>query len=259
MSRPFDLTRFHQLLATRSFGRNFIFEATTGSTMDMAREAAARGAPEGTVAAADEQTAGRGRLGRAWITPPAVNLTTTLVLRPPLDRMRQVAMIAPLAVAESIEEVAGLRAPLKWPNDVILNGRKVAGVLIETSVADDGAVTVLVGVGLNVNFDPRDHPEIRDIATSLRAELGRDADRELLLASYLLHFERMYEEALAGRSMRDRWRERLATLGHQVHVTWPGRTADGIAEDVTEDGSLVVRRADGSRITVEAGDVTLRA
>ena len=256
---PFDLTRFHTLLRTKVFGRNLIFESSVGSTMDIARDAAQHGAVEGTVAFADEQTAGRGRLGRTWITPPATNLASTLLLRPTASVLRAIAMITPLAVCQAIEDIAGARADIKWPNDVQIGGKKLAGILIETDLTDQHRGFVLVGCGINVNFDPREHEEIRDIATSLRAELGHDTDREALLASYLAHFEQLYTEAKSGAPIRDRWRERLVTLGKDVRATWQGGMAEGIAEDVDDVGALLIRTADGALTRVEAGDVTLRA
>jgi BirA family transcriptional regulator, biotin operon repressor / biotin---[acetyl-CoA-carboxylase] ligase len=255
---PFDITRFHTLRRTKSLGRNLIFEPSVGSTMDVARDGALHGAPEGTVALADEQTAGRGRLGRSWITPPATNIAATLLLRPPASVLRDISMIAPLAVCHAVQDIAGIRADIKWPNDVQIGGKKLAGILIETDLTAPHGGFVLVGSGINVNFDPRDHAEIRDIATSLKAELGRDIDRESLLAAYLAHFEQLYTAAKSGESTRDRWRERLVTLGNDVRATWQGGSAEGIAEDVDDDGALLVRTADGALTRVEAGDVTLR-
>ena len=263
---PFDLTRFHTLLQTKTFGRNLIFEPSVGSTMDIARDAAQHGAVEGTVAAADEQTAGRGRLGRTWITPHATNLASTLILRPPTSVLRAIAMITPLAVCHAVHDIANIRADIKWPNDVQIGGKKLAGILIEVPsppapAASNGGLegVVLAGTGINVNFDPREHDEIRDIATSLRAELGHNTDREALLASYLAHFEQLYAEAKSGASIRDRWRERLVTIGQDVRATWQGGMAEGTAEDVDDDGALLIRTADGAVTRVEAGDVTLRA
>jgi len=253
----FDVARFHALLRTDSFGRNLLFDSTVGSTMDVARGAAEQGAPEGTVALADEQTAGRGRLGRSWVAPPAVNLLPTLLLRPPEAALRQVAMIAPLAISDAIVECTGLRTDLKWPNDVQAHGKKLAGVLIETAT-HEGARFALVGAGINVNFDPRPHEEIRDIATSVAVELGHEVEREPILAAYLAHFERMYRTVEAGGSAREAWRARLVTLGHEITATWPGGIVEGLAEDVDEDGGLVVRTRSGAHVTVEAGDVTLR-
>ncbi len=261
----FDLDRFRAALRTETFGRNLIFEPSVGSTMDVARDAAGRGAPEGTLALADEQTAGRGRLGRSWLAPPAVNLLSTLLLRPPAAVLRQVAMIAPLAVCDAVEECHGLRLDIKWPNDVQARGKKLAGILIEvphppapSPTGGEGESVALVGAGINVNFDPRPYEEVRDIATSVAVELGREVEREPLLAAYLAHFERMYAAAKAGASVRDAWRARLVTLGKQVRAAWPGGSAEGTAEDVDDAGALIVRTAEGERVTVEAGDVTLR-
>ncbi len=254
----FDLARFREALRTATFGRNLIFEPSVGSTMDLARAAAEGGAREGTVALADQQTAGRGRLGRSWVAPPAVNLLPTLLLRPPAAVMRQIAMVAPLAVCDAVEELHGLRLDIKWPNDVQARGKKLAGILIETAGPDD-AVFVLVGTGINVNFDPRPYDEIRDIATSIAVELGHEVEREPLLGAYLAHFERMYMAARGGVSPRDAWRSRLVTLGEHVRAAWPGGSVEGVAEDVDDGGALIVRVGSGERVTVEAGDVTLRA
>ena len=254
---PFDLTRFHEQLQTRTFGRSLVYEPSVGSTMDVAREAAKHGAAEGTVVLADEQTAGRGRLGRSWVTPPALNLASTIVVRPEPRVLRDLAMITPLAICGAAEEQATVRCHIKWPNDVQVGGKKLAGVLIETDLSGE-APLALVGAGINVNFDPREYDEIREIATSLLAETGAEHDREALLAAYLLHFERLYDASLSGASPREAWRAKLVTLGARVVVTTPSGQIEGVAEDVDDDGSLLVRGSDGSLTTVEAGDVTLR-
>jgi BirA family biotin operon repressor/biotin-[acetyl-CoA-carboxylase] ligase len=255
---PFDLTKYHGLLRTERFGRNLIFEPSVGSTMDLARDAAHHDAPEGTLALADEQTTGRGRLGRAWVTPPETNLLSTLLLRPPPSILRALAMIAPIAIVDAVAETTGLHALIKWPNDVQLDGKKLAGILIESEGADREQAIALVGAGINVNFDPAQIEEIRDIATSLSSALGRPVDREALLAAYMLHFERLYERAVCGEPPVGRWRELLATLGQRVTVTEPSRIISGVAEDVDADGSLLVRTHDGALVSIEAGDVTLR-
>jgi BirA family biotin operon repressor/biotin-[acetyl-CoA-carboxylase] ligase len=171
--------------------------------------------------------------------------------------MRHVAMIAPLATLHAVEET-GVRCALKWPNDVQAGGKKLAGILIESEIDGDGASSVLVGIGLNVNFDPRAHDEIREIATSVAVEAGHMVDREPLLASLLLHFERLYRSACDGQSPLGAWRARLVTLGQHVKATMPGSSVAGVAEDVDDGGALIVRTASGERVIVEAGDVTLR-
>jgi BirA family biotin operon repressor/biotin-[acetyl-CoA-carboxylase] ligase len=167
-------------------------------------------------------------------------------------------MIAPLAIAHVVEVSAGVKTEIKWPNDVQVRGKKLAGVLIETDMTSRPPV-VLVGAGINVNLDPRLYDEIRDIATSVLAETGREADREALFAEYLRQFEELYDAAKAGENIRDRWRARLVTLGKRVTATTPSGVTEGVAEDVAEDGALLVRTDDGRLVTVEAGDVTLRA
>ena len=258
MCEPFDVDRFRAALTTRTFARNFIFEPVVGSTMDVARDAAKDGAVDGTLVAADEQTAGRGRLSRSWVNPPQVNLASTLILRPPREELRWIAMIAALAVVRAVEDVCGLRPDIKWPNDILIAGRKLAGILIETDVTKSADPVVLVGTGINVNFNPRLHEEIRDTATSLRAELEREVDREGVLAAYAQRFEELCDAAHEGRSPLDAWKARLVTLGQPVHASWPGGEADGRAEDVDQDGALLVRIAEDAVVRVEAGDVTLR-
>ena len=252
-----NLALVEQRLKTLYVGRNLRYYATTVSTQDAAREEAERGAPDGTAVLAEEQTAGRGRLGRSWVSPAGKNLYLTLVMRPPARRLRVLSIVSPLAIAEALEEAAGLSSRIKWPNDVVVGGRKIAGILIETDLAGDAVKHALVGMGLNVNFDVETQPEIADIATSVQRELGRDASREELLAALLNAFEARYSEALESDAVFQAWRSRLETLGRRVRATLGERVVEGVAEDVDAEGSLLIRREDGSLATVEAGDVTL--
>jgi BirA family biotin operon repressor/biotin-[acetyl-CoA-carboxylase] ligase len=165
--------------------------------------------------------------------------------------------VAPLAMAEALEGAAGLSCRIKWPNDVLVGGRKIAGVLIETDLAGEAVKYALVGMGVNVNFDPASLPQIADIATSVRRELGRDGSREEVLAALLNAFEARYAEALEGEAAFRAWRSRLETLGRRVRATLGERVEEGVAEDVDAQGSLLIRRDDGSLATIEAGDVSL--
>jgi BirA family biotin operon repressor/biotin-[acetyl-CoA-carboxylase] ligase len=216
------------------------------------------------VVLAESQTAARGRAGRSWVSPPDVNLHFTLLLRMGGRDMRLLSYATPLAIAWAIEELASkhgaeLRVDLKWPNDAQIHGRKVAGVLIETAESQEGEPVALVGVGINVNMDVEAYPEIADIATSVKQALGFELSRELLLAAFCDHVERLYEEAASGsRRPFEAWKARLITLGREVNATGGGRTLRGTAVDVTDDGALVIETPDGERHTVEAGDVTLR-
>jgi BirA family biotin operon repressor/biotin-[acetyl-CoA-carboxylase] ligase len=179
------------------------------------------------------------------------------VLRPELARLRILGMAAPLAVALAIESVTGLAPALKWPNDVLISGRKVAGVLIDSELSGSEVKYALLGIGINVNFDIPEDSEIARIATSLKREAGRPASREDILAALFNEFEALYL-GTAPDAIRDAWRERLETLGREVTVTFRGTVHEGVAEDIGADGSLLLRRADGSQLVIEAGEVTLR-
>ncbi len=258
MAVRLNLALVEERLKTRYVGRNLRYLTTTVSTQIIARDEAERGAADGTAVLAEEQTAGRGRLGRSWVSPAGKNLYLTLVMRPAARRLRALSIVSPLAIAEALEEAVGLSSRIKWPNDVLVGGRKIAGILIETELAGDAVKHALVGIGLNVNFDVEAQPEIADIATSVRRELGHDASREELLAALLNAFEARYAQALEGDAPFRDWRSRLETLGRRVHATLGDRVEEGVAEDVDAEGNLLIRRDDGSLVTVEAGDVTLR-
>ncbi len=259
MSERLDLDRLQTLLRTEFIGRRVFYDQSTPTTMDVARREAQAGAPEGAFAIAEEQTAGRGRMGRSWVSPAGVNLYCTLILRPTVDQLRYLSVIAPLAVCQAIEETTGLFPRIKWPNDVVIDGKKICGILSESEVTDTEACFALVGPGINVNIDVAAHEEIRDIATSLLAELGREVDREEVLAAMLNHFEQSYQALRRGEVVAMAWKHRLDTLGKHVRVSSAGGFVEqGVAVDADSDGSLILRRDDGSHVRIEAGEVTLR-
>ena len=244
-------------LATQFVGRFILYRTWIGSTQDLARRAAEAGAPEGTLVLADAQGAGRGRLGRPWVSPPGRNLYLSLVLRPPTSCLKALALLAPLAVSRAVEEVTGLRPRIKWPNDILLGPRKLSGVLIDVGLQGRTVRYALVGIGLNVNLDPSAYPQIAALATSLRAELGGDVSRVEVLAALLNELEGLYLGAQRGEPVWRWWRERLETVGRWVRVRVGSTVEEGLAEDVAEDGSLLLRRADGSSLAIAAGEVTL--
>jgi BirA family biotin operon repressor/biotin-[acetyl-CoA-carboxylase] ligase len=253
----FDTNRVQALLDTADIGRTFRYESVTGSTMDLARAAGRAGAPHGYTVLADEQTAGRGRFGRRWLAPPGSNLTFTILVRPSIRGLERLSMVAALAVADGVEQQTAIRPVFKWPNDVQVDGRKLAGILIETELSGDAPALALVGIGLNVNQESRNEPEIAAIAVSLRDLLGREVPREPLLAAVLTSFERWYERA-AGPDVSAAWSSRLVTLGQEIAVSFAGQVEQGRAESVTDTGALRLRRPDGSLVTLPAGEVTTR-
>ena len=245
-------------LDTRLVGRRVLYLVTVSSTMDAARREAEGGAPEGTVVVAESQTAGRGRFLRPWVSPPGVNLYLSLLLRPRPDELARLNMATTLAVARAIGTVTGLQAAIKWPNDLHLSGRKVCGILIEGHVDAHAAPYAVLGIGLNVNFDLAPYPEIGALATSLAQETGGSVSRLAVLHALLREMDGLYAALQRGDSSWEEWRSLVETLGRQVRVQWQGVVEEGLATEVDREGSLVLERADGSRVTLPAGEVTLR-
>jgi BirA family transcriptional regulator, biotin operon repressor / biotin---[acetyl-CoA-carboxylase] ligase len=225
---------------------------TVDSTNRVALEAARAGAPEGLVIVADFQTAGRGRLGRSWTAPPGASLLVSALVRPPVRLAGRVGLAAGLALAEAVEVVAGVRAALKWPNDLVVGGRKLAGILAEADLGSAEAA-VVVGIGCNVNWDelPED---LAATATACNREAGRTVDREALLDTLLTRLEARVA-ALDGPTLLDDYRARLATIGRRVHVELPTGALNGVAVDLGADGELIVRDDSGKTTPVLAGDV----
>jgi BirA family transcriptional regulator, biotin operon repressor / biotin---[acetyl-CoA-carboxylase] ligase len=237
--------------------------ASVPTTMARAAELASSGAPEGATVVAEEQTQGRGRLGRAWVAPPGSSLLVSVVLRPPLHREAVWLTVAAAgaALAEAVDVVAPGAAPagLKWPNDLELGGRKAAGLLAEAHLEGDRLAAVLLGMGVNVGQTAADFPpEVAERATSVSLAAGAPVDRAALLAAWAGRFLAGYAELCAGRPgpVLAAYRERLVTVGRRVRVDRIG--ADpvvGTAVDLTPTGGLVVQTASGSRVAILAGDV----
>ena len=244
-------------LATRFVGREIVHVPLVGSTIDVARDLVAQGAPEGTLVFAEEQTAGRGRRGRSWIAPARTSLLCSVVIYPDLAsrRVTRLTMLVGLASAEAVEKRAGLAARLKWPNDVQVGSKKVGGVLVEAGIEGDRVKHAILSLGLNVNFDPTTVSGIPQTATSLRGELGREVAREPLLQTWLERLEEGYLR-LDHESLHSDWSARLATLGREVSVDTPAGRVSGLAEGVDSDGTLMVRREDGTVVRVAVGEVS---
>jgi BirA family biotin operon repressor/biotin-[acetyl-CoA-carboxylase] ligase len=244
-------------LATRFIGQEVSYYPSLPSTNDLAKRQARQGVKEGTVIVAGEQTAGRGRIKRGWLSPWG-SIALSIILYPPIAYLPSLIMVASLAVAKSIERVTNLKAQVKWPNDVLVSGRKVCGILIESDVRGGKVDYAVIGIGVNVNLNLADFPDIAPFATSLSQELGRDISRLEAIQSLLSQAEKLYLALGEGDSVFRQWRERLVTLGKEVQVSSAEATYRGIAESVAADGSLLLRQPDGSLLKIVAGDVTLR-
>jgi BirA family biotin operon repressor/biotin-[acetyl-CoA-carboxylase] ligase len=239
------------------FARPIHWQSEVASTNDVASRLAVAVAPEGTVVAADTQTAGRGRLGRAWSSPPGAGLYVSVVLRPAPAMVPLLTIAAGVAIADGIREASGLGMALKWPNDLYVGSRKAGGILAEAGTSATGVSHVVVGFG--VNLSPAAYPqEIAARATSLEVELGRPVDRGLALASCLAALARQYDELRHGQvaALLTTWTSYAATtLNRRVECVRAAGPVTGIAEGIDGTGALLVRTGT-TVIRVISGEVT---
>lgn len=250
-------------LTTAVMGRLVEYRPSVTSTNDLAKELARAGAPEGLLAIAEEQVRGKGRLGRAWVSPPGVGVWMSVVLRPPLapHEAAPLTLCAAVAVAEAIRATTGVPAGIRWPSDIVVGERKVCGILTELEAEWDRIEFAVVGIGINVNTPPDAFPpDLAMTATSLLAVTGSPVPRAPLVRAVLTRLEAAYREILAGHldALFARWREYSVTLGRTVRIR-PVAAGQpdliGVAEEIDPAGALVVRLPDGGRRRVLAGDV----
>jgi BirA family biotin operon repressor/biotin-[acetyl-CoA-carboxylase] ligase len=258
-------------------GNRLFYLPIVESTNTLAMQLAHKRPEEGMVVLTDSQTAGKGRQGRRWIDVSRCNVLSSTVLRP-LFPPHLLVMIASLAAVDAIAETCGIVATIKWPNDVLIRDRKVAGILIETSHDLEGRMVAVLGIGVNVNGHiHKEAQPLATIATTLETECGHAVSRETLIARMLEYLEKDYlalqqEAASSGeafsttptsrtsagpiaRLIRERWRDKLVTLGRTVEVRQGSRIFSGVAEDVNDDGELLLRSHSGVSVTITWGDV----
>ena len=249
----------NKLLSTISLGEIRYFDSI-GSTNDEALAWANKGAHDLSIIIADEQTMGRGRMDRPWFTPPGTALAFSLILRPTADEkphLSRLVGLAALAITDSLQKM-GLTPQIKWPNDVLLNQRKVAGVLIELVWSGEEVVCVVMGVGVNIlKRAVPDTDILRFPGTSLEAMLGRPVERENVLRDILASLIALRPQ-LGTNEFMNKWGEALAYRGRQVKVDMGGQTVVGRLEGILSDGSLRLRDDNGKSVTVRFGDVRLR-
>jgi BirA family biotin operon repressor/biotin-[acetyl-CoA-carboxylase] ligase len=250
-------------LATRVLGRGEArYDLRTDSTNRLAKELAAQGAPEGTLVVAEEQVSGRGRMGRGWFSPPLLGIYASLILRPPLPphEAPRMTLLSSVAVAEALLELTSLDVKIKWPNDILVQGRKIAGILTEISTGMDSVEYMIVGLGMNVNIPADGFPaEIRQQATSILAETGVLFSRVALLRRCLETYEAYYDRFKASGfdPVMQRWKELTDMTGRRIMVRTVGRQHVGKVVDFDPEGFLVLRDDRGESIRVFSGDVTL--
>jgi BirA family biotin operon repressor/biotin-[acetyl-CoA-carboxylase] ligase len=246
------------LLATRDLGRTVHFFEKLGSTNATAFQLAIDGAPHGDVVIAEEQLEGRGRRGRIWNSPPGENLYLSIILRPDVapPRAPEMTLVAAVALAETLRD-SGVEAQIKWPNDVQVAERKVAGILTELSADIERVHFLILGVGVNLNVDPSSFPkEVAAIATSVKFERNEHVPRALFAAAFLTRLEAWVDEwtEFGFAPIRERWKALSSTIGREVLIRNETRELRGVAEDIDEGGALLLKVGDES-VRVFAGDV----
>jgi BirA family biotin operon repressor/biotin-[acetyl-CoA-carboxylase] ligase len=247
---------------TKVVGRDIrVFEETT-STSDVIEKLARDGVKEGVVVFAEAQTKGRGRLGRKWMSPTHKGLWFSVLLRPELSPQEttQLTVASATALRRAIKTVTGLSAEIKWPNDLLIGGKKVVGILTEMSAEVDRVRHVILGIGVDVNQDAAEFaPELRKIATSLKIEAGEEISRAELAVEILRELDFDYARVCVGKfsQVADEWEDGCATIGKHVSVQMGGRLTRGCAEALDDDGALLVRTEHGHLERIIGGDVTL--
>ncbi len=253
---PWEIGYF---LKTDKMGRKIIYRRVIDSTNKKAIQLARKGLPEGTCVIAEMQTLGKGRLGRDWFSPEGKNIYLSIILRPPLDlyEIQVLPFLSSLSVADTLESICEVKVDLKWPNDVLVKGKKISGSLIEISSCGKKVDFAILGIGLNVNMEESDLPEsIRKIATSLFMETKRKHDRAYVCASLLNNLEAYYARLLEEGSpaILSLWQKKARIEGKWISVSIGERVIEGLCDGLEKDGALILKTKEGLK-KVRAGDI----
>ncbi len=244
------------------FSSHIHYHPSIDSTNAVAKELAGQGAPEGTLVTTEEQTAGQGRRGRSWVSPAGANLLFTVLLRPPIeaDRVFVLTMVLTLAALEAVKRITGIKAMIKWPNDLYVGTKKLAGILTEFATRGKQVDWVVLGMGINVGWHP-DVPEGGGApATSLLEETGQRVSRNELLIEILKVFEGLYGQVVAGnmKALYEEWNQNCLVLGKAVVVESDRERIEGKALCIDDFGALIIEDAKGVQRRILTGDVSLR-
>lgn len=243
-------------LFTKVVGKRLLFFQEITSTMDEVARQAEAGADEGTVVIAESQTAGRGRQGRSWVSSEG-NLYLSVLFRPTMAALPMISILAGVATVQAIRACTGSDPRIKWPNDVMLGGKKISGILVESVVQGDEVTYAVLGIGINIGLDIDTLGEIRDSTTSLNMALGYSVSREDVLRQLLHNLDGLYQRVMRGGSVLPGWWPMLETLGQRVQAHGSSASYVGLAEGVDELGNLQLRLDGGQLVTLTAGDVSL--
>lgn len=244
------------------FSKNMVFRETVKSTNVLAKELALTGAPDGTIVLAEEQTAGKGRMGRRWISPGYKDILCSLLLRPslPVNQVFVLTMILAVAVIDGIRAKSNLNVMIKWPNDLYIDRNKLGGILTEFSQKHGLLEYVILGLGLNVNSMPEEEQGLPNPAASILKETGGMVSRNELVTEILTRFDGYYRDVLTGRIeyLNERWNALSLVLGQEVYIESQGEEVEGTALRIDQEGAMIIRRIDGREQRILSGDVSLR-
>ncbi|MGN0160549.1 MAG: biotin--[acetyl-CoA-carboxylase] ligase [Lachnospiraceae bacterium] len=249
-------------LDTKSWGRNLLFFEEVDSTNNVIKKEAENGAPAGTLAIAEIQTAGRGRRGRSWSSPKSSGIWMSYLLRPEIapGNASMLTLVAAMAARKAIYQETGLETLIKWPNDIVVHGRKVCGMLTEMNAEVDWVHYVVIGIGFNVNT--KEFPEeIRPVATSLQIEMGHTVNRSNIIAKFGKAFEEYYDLFLQTEDLcqiMEEYNKNLANNGKEVRIIETNNEYTGVAKGINEMGELIVMGDDGQEHIVRSGEVSVR-
>lgn len=249
-------------LRTSFIGRNIHYEDSVGTTQKIAHRLAYEDVPEGTVVIAEEQISGRGRMNRKWHSPKYTGIWMSLILRPniPLTKAPQLTLLTAVSVVQAIEDLAGLTPEIKWPNDILLNGKKIAGILTELQAESDRIHSIIIGMGINVNQKLTDLPlDLQKTASSLLIEKGEEISRASLIKSIFSQFEKLYSLYLDKGFLPIKllWESYAISIGKQIKARTLLGTIEGKALGITDDGVLLIKDKDGVIHQIYSADIEL--
>lgn len=257
-----DIEKIREYAKCKWMAKEVVLLEETGSTNVEAAKLALQGMDHGTVVIADRQTCGKGRRGRSWHTPGNTSIAMSFLLKPQLEAeyASMLTLVQAMAVAEAVEEVTALKSQIKWPNDILINAKKVCGILTEMNLSGSEIASIIIGTGINVNQESFPE-EIREIATSLKNESGEVQCREKLMGLLCKKFEQYYEQFLLTKDLScimEEYNARLVSAGRNVRVLDPKGEYTGEAIGINAQGELRVRKYDGEITNVYAGEVSVR-
>lgn len=254
-------TEIKEQLRTKVLGQTIYYKDEIDSTNNKAKELARKGAKEGTLVVADQQTSGKGRLGRVWESPAGTGIWMSIILRPNIlpQYASQITLVAGLDMCEAIQEVTGLNAMIKWPNDVVVGGKKVCGILTEMSAEIEGINYIVVGIGVNVNM--KHFPETLPYASSLVLQGGKEYSRKEIITNFLERFEKDYEQYKVKpdlEALQKRYERNCINLHKKVKLVRKSGEVVAEAIGINKEGELCVKYEDGTEETVLSGEVSVR-